>query len=198
MTGPRLIAADLIELHGRCGQQFAALVAGVGPGQWHDSTPCSQWDVRTLVHHLLYEQRWVPPLFGGLTIEQVGGRFEGDLMGEDASAWPGLLASSIEQAHAAAAQPGALDRAVHVSFGQTSGQEYVIQLTADLAIHAWDLARATGQDDTLDRAVVTLLLPWAEANAGLLTASGMFGLRIDVGPDVPDDVRLLALLGRRA
>jgi uncharacterized protein (TIGR03086 family) len=198
VTGPHLMAADLIELHGRCGQRFAALVAGVGPGQWHDGTPCSQWDVRTLVHHLLYEQRWVPPLFEGLTIGQVGDRFEGDLMGEDASAWPGLLASSIEQAHAAAAQPGALNRTVHLSFGDAPGREYVIELTADLAIHAWDLARATGQDDTLDRDVVTLLLPWAEANAGLLTASGMFGSRIDAGPDAPDDVRLLGLLGRRA
>jgi len=87
---------------------------------------------------------------------------------------------------------------VHLSFGDASGREYVIQLTADLAIHAWDLARATGQDDTLDRDVVTLLLPWAQANAGLLTASGMFGSRIEVGPDAPDDVRLLGLLGRRA
>ena len=198
MTGPYLMAADLIELHGRCGQRFAALVAGVGPGQWHDGTPCSQWDVRTLVHHLLYEQRWVPPLLEGLRIEQVGDRFEGDLMGEDVSAWPGLLASSIERAHAAVAQPGALDRTVHLSFGDASGQEYVMQLTADLAIHAWDLARATGQDDSLDPGAVTLLLPWTEANADLLTASGMFGSQIDAGPDAPDDVRLLGLLGRRA
>ena len=198
MTGPRLMAADLIELYGRCGQRFAALVAGVGPGQWRDGTPCSEWDVRTLVHHLLYEQCWVPPLLEGLTIEQVGDRFEGDLMGEDASAWPGLLAASIEQAHAVVAQPGALDRTVHLSFGEASAQEYVIQLTADLASHAWDLARATGQDDTLDRGAVALLLPWAEANADLLTASGMFGSPIDTGPDAPDDVRLLGLLGRRA
>ena len=48
------------------------------------------------------------------------------------------------------AQMGALDRTVHLSFGDVSGQEYVMQLTADLAIHACDLARATGQDDTLD------------------------------------------------
>jgi len=198
VPGPRLIADDLVELHGRCGQRFAALVAGVGPEQWHDDTPCAEWDVRTLVHHLLSEQRWVPPLFEGLTIEQVGDRFEGDLMGDDASAWPGLLASAIEEAHAAVAQPGALDRTVHLSFGEASGREYVMQLTADLAIHAWDLARATGQGDALDPGAVTLLLLWTEANAELLAASGMFGSRIDVGPDAPDDVRLLGLLGRRA
>jgi len=189
---------DLVELHGRCGRWFAALVAGVGAEQWHDGTPCSEWDVRTLVHHLLYEQRWVPPLFEGLTIEQVGDRFEGDLMGDDASMWPGLLASSTEDAHAAVAEPDALKRTVHLSFGDTSGQEYVMQLTADLAIHAWDLARATGQDDAIDPDAVALLLPWAEAYAELLAASGMFGSPIDVGAGAPDEVRLLGLVGRHA
>ena len=192
------MAGDLVELHRRCGQRFAALVAGVGPQQWHDRTPCSEWDVRALVHHLLYEQRWVPPLFEGLTIEQVGDRFEGNQLDGDATAWPGLLASAIEDAHATVAQPGALDQTVHLSYGDASGQEYVLQLTADLAIHAWDLARAAGQDDTLDPGAVTLLLPWTEANADLLAASGMFGSRIDVGPGAPHDVRLLGLLGRRA
>jgi uncharacterized protein (TIGR03086 family) len=192
------MADDLVELHGRCGRQFAELVAGVGPGQWQDGTSCSQWDVRTLVHHLLYEQRWVPPLLDGLTIGQVGDRFEGDLMGGDAAAWPRLLASAIEQAHAAVTRPGALDRTVHLSFGDAPGHEYVIQLTADLAIHGWDLARATGQDDALDPGAVAVLLPWAEANADWLAGSGMFGTRIDTGPNAPDDVRLLGLLGRSA
>jgi uncharacterized protein (TIGR03086 family) len=118
-------------------------------------------------------------------------------MGDDASAWPGLLASSVEQVHAVA-QPGALDRTVHLSFGDVSGREYVLQLTADLAIHAWDLARATGQDAALDPGAVALLLPWTEANANLLAGSGMFGPPIEADPGAPDDVRLLGLLGRKA
>jgi uncharacterized protein (TIGR03086 family) len=189
---------DLVELHGRCGRRFAALVAGVGAEQWHDDTPCSEWDVRTLVHHLLDEQLWVPLLFEGLTIDQVGDRFEGDLLGDDASTWAGLVASSIEEAHVAVAKLDALKRTVHLSFGDTSGQEYVMQLTADLAIHAWDLARATGQDDAIDPHAVALLLPWAKANAELLAGSGMFGSPIGVGPDAPDEVRLLGLIGRHA
>src|SRR5262249_37325761 len=123
--------------------------------------------------------------------------FEGDLMGDDSSAWPELLASSIQDAHAVVAQPDALKRTVHLSFGNTSGEEYVTQLTADLAIHAWDLARATGQDDTLDPDAVALLLPWAEGNADLLTASGLFGSLIETAPEAPADIRLLGLLGRR-
>jgi uncharacterized protein (TIGR03086 family) len=189
---------DLVELHGRCGERFAALVGGIKSDQWHDPTPDTEWDVRTLVHHLLYEQRWVEPLFSGMTVEQVGGRYEGDLMGDDASSWPELLSSSIEEAHEVIAQPGALERTVHLSYADVPGEEYTMQLTADLAIHAWDLARGTRQDDTLDPDAVALILPWTEANADLLTGSGMFGTRIDVGPDAPDDVRLLGLLGRRA
>jgi uncharacterized protein (TIGR03086 family) len=192
------MANDLVGLHGRCGRRFATLVEGVRPDQWHDDTPCSDWDVRTLVHHLLYEQRWVPSLFEGMTVEQIGDRYEGDLMGDDPATWPGMLASSMDEAHAVVAQPGALERTVHLSFGDVSGHEYVMQLTADLAIHGWDLARATGQDDTLDPDAVALLLPWTEANAGLLEGSGMFGSRIDAGPDAPVDVRLLGLLGRQA
>src|SRR5262245_6953652 len=138
------MADDLVELHGRCGRRFAALVAGVGMEQWHDGTPCSEWDVRTLVQHLLSEQLWVPPMFEGLTMEQVGDRFDGDLMGDDASSWAPLLDSATEQAHAVVAQPGALARTVHLSFGDVGGEEYVVQLTADLAVHGWDLARATG------------------------------------------------------
>jgi uncharacterized protein (TIGR03086 family) len=87
---------------------------------------------------------------------------------------------------------------VHLSYGDASGQEYAIQLTADLAIHGWDLARATGQDDTLDPGAVALLLPWAKANAALLEASGLFGSPLDTRPGAPDDARLLGLLGRTA
>jgi uncharacterized protein (TIGR03086 family) len=192
------MTADLVDLHGRCGQRFAALVAGVRPEQWHDDTPCSEWDVRALVHHLLYEQVWVPPVFEGLTMEQVGNRFEGDLMGDDSSTWPGLLASSVEEAHAVVAQPGALERTVHLSFGDASGHEYVMQLTADLAVHSWDLARATGQRDTLDPDAVALLLPWTDATIDLWAEMGLFGPRIDTGSDASDDIRLLGVVGRKA
>lgn len=189
---------DLVELHGRCGRRFATLVAGIGSEQWHDDTPCSEWDVRALVHHILYEQRWAPPLLEGMTIEQVGDRFEGDLMGDDTSTWARVLASSIEEARAALSQPDALQRTVHLSYGDVPAQEYVMQLTADLAIHAWDLARATGQDDTLDPAAVALLLPWTKANIGQWEGSGLFAPRIDTGPNAPDDVELLGLIGRQA
>ena len=189
---------DLVEVHGQCGRQFTQLVGGVGNEQWHNKTPCTEWDVRALVHHLLYEQRWVAPLLEGLTVAEVGDRFEGDLMRNDATTWTGLLASSMAEAHALVAQPDALKRTVHLSYGDVPGEEYVMQLTGDLAIHAWDLAQATGQDDAMDAGAIALLLPWAEANDELLAGSGMFGSPVDLGSNVSDQVRLLGLVGRHA
>jgi uncharacterized protein (TIGR03086 family) len=172
--GDRRIADKLVEAHGRSGNRFVELVAGVGATQWHDDTPCAEWDVRTLIHHRLYERYWVPSVLDGMTIEQVGDRFDGDLLGVDQSSWPHLQASSVEEAHQAVARPGAVDQTVHLSFGDCRAREYVMQLTADLAIHSWDLARATGQDDTLNAGTVALLLPWAQATVHRWAGLGLF------------------------
>ena len=154
--------ADLVGRHGRSGRRFAGLVASVGADEWHNGTPCSEWDVRALVHHVLSEAIVGSLLLEGMTVAQVGDRFEGDVMGDDPTSWPGLFEESMRQAHAAVAQPGVLERRVHLSYGEDSAQEYVMQLTADLAIHSWDLARATDKDSSLDPDVVALLLPWTE------------------------------------
>ena len=191
------MSSEVVEVHGRCCRRFAELVGGVRADQWHEATPCTDWDVRALVHHLLYEQRWAPLLLEGATVAEVGDRFDGDLLNGDSATWPRLLATALEAAHEAVARPGALVRTVHLSFGDVPGQEYAMQLTGDLAVHGWDLARATGQDETIDPGAVALLLPWAQANAGLLAGSGMFGSPADPGPDAPDAARLLGLVGRR-
>jgi uncharacterized protein (TIGR03086 family) len=174
---------------------FGELVHQVDEGQWSHQTPCTEWDVRALVNHLVYEARWAPPLLEGQTIEQVGSRFEGDLLGADPKA-------SYDDASAglldAARGDGALDRTVHLSYGDTPASAYLTQLACDFVIHGWDLARAIGADGTIDADLLEMARREAEANRELLAASGLF----DPVPDVPDDAdaqtRTLALYGRRA
>src|SRR3712207_9183954 len=67
---------------------FDAVLRRVRTDQWTAATPCVEWDVRTLVNHVVGEDRWVPPLLAGLTIAEVGDTLAGDLLGEDPqSAW---------------------------------------------------------------------------------------------------------------
>ena len=53
-----------------------------------------------------------------------------------------------------------MERTVHLSFGDFPGREYAMQLFADLLVHGWDLARATGQDETLDPELVAACAGW--------------------------------------
>src|ERR687898_387693 len=73
---------DVTDLHRRTVAAFVSRLDSVGD-RWNAPTPCSDWDVRTLINHIAYEDLWTVPLMEGVTIAEVGDRFEGDLLGED-------------------------------------------------------------------------------------------------------------------
>lgn len=68
--------------------------------------------------------------------------------------------------------------------------------TADVFMHTWDLARATGQDDTLDQATLQPLHQGMRAMGEMLRASGQFGQEQPVADDAPEQDRFLAFIGR--
>ena len=75
--------ADIAELHARALQNTGAIVAGIPPDRWHDFTPCEGWDVRALVNHVVSGNLWAAELASGATIDEVGDRLDGDLLGSD-------------------------------------------------------------------------------------------------------------------
>jgi uncharacterized protein (TIGR03086 family) len=179
----------LIDLYRRSVDAFLERVARVREDQWNDPTPCADWDVRTLVNHIVYEQRWSVPLFAGATIAEVGDRFEGDLLGPDPLS---NARDAAEGAVMAATEKGT----VHLSFGETPAEEYVRQLLADHLIHGWDLAVAIGDDRRLDPATVHEVATWFLDREDAYRGSGAIGPRVEVGPDAGEQERLLAGFGR--
>jgi uncharacterized protein (TIGR03086 family) len=185
---------DLADLHQRAGEEFSRLVDEIKPDQWIRPTPDPDWDVKALVNHLTTEQLWVPPLVEGQTIAQVGDRFSGDVLGGDPKlSWRRAIEASVKAFH----QPGAMDRTVHLSFGDRTGREYAKQMFIDLVIHSWDLAKGIGVHDKLEPELVKdcyeLLLPQAEE----WRSGGAFGTQIDVPESADLQTKLLALSGRR-
>src|SRR5262245_18529994 len=134
---------ETTQLYQRALKGFAARLHAVDAEQWTLSTPCHEWDVRVLVNHIVGETLWAPPLFAGRTVADVGDAFDGDRLGDDPVA---SFDGSAVEALAAVRELGAMDRVVHLSFGDVPGEEYALQLLADLLVHSWDLARATGGD----------------------------------------------------
>jgi uncharacterized protein (TIGR03086 family) len=185
---------DVTELHRRAVDEFASRVDGIdsaGSGAWQGQTPCSDWDVRTLVNHLTYENKWTAPMLGGATVTEIGDRYEGDLLGDDPV---GAFATASREALDAAAHKDTTD-IVHLSFGDYPAGEYLYQLAADHLIHGWDLAAATDGDRRFDPEVVAAVADWFADRETMYRAGGAIGPRADSSGDDPQD-RLLAAFGR--
>jgi len=185
---------DAVELYRRTTDEWISRLGQIGPSQWGVGTPCRDWDVRALVNHVVGEQAWLPPLMGGASLEEVGDRFDGDLLGTE----PDKVARTAAE-DAAAAVPAAVQegRTVQLSFGETPAGEYARGVAADQLIHAWDLAAAVGGDRRLDPELVAAVAEWYAPNEASYRSGGQVAPRPDVPGDDPQ-AALLAAFGRRA
>lgn len=165
----------------------------IADDQWSGPTPCADWDVRTLVNHVAGELLWAPPLLAGQTVAEVGDRLDGDLLGTDfRAAWATATAGAL----GAAAEPGAQARTVHLSFGDFSGSDYLAQITSDVVIHSWDLARAIGADEGLDPELVEFVDGFLGPQIEAWRSAGAFGPAVEVPDNADLQARLLARTGR--
>lgn len=186
---------DILDAHGTAMDEFGRRVHEARPDQWSNSTPCTDWDVRTLVNHLVSEQLWAPYILAGRTMAEVGDRFDGDQLGDDpVAAWDGAAAGARE----AFVAEGALNDTVHLSYGDERADVYARQMISDLTIHAWDLARGIGVDERLDDALVSTVHEWTAPNVDGLASTGLFAPPVPTAADAPLQTRTLAMFGRRA
>jgi uncharacterized protein (TIGR03086 family) len=171
---------------------YGATVHAVAADRWDAPTPDTEWSVRVLVNHLVMEHSWAPLLLDGATIEEVGDRFDGDLVGTDPVGGWDTVAAASSTAWAAQDDP---EKPVHLSFGTVPLREYAEQMLLDLVVHRWDLAAGAGLDRTMDPAARDAVLAGAEVRD--FGGGSFFGAAHAVDSDDPQ-VRLLALTGRHA
>ena len=182
---------DLNTLYHRTVECWADRVNAVRPDQWDDPTPCREWSVRDLANHVTGEDLWTPPLLQGSTIEEVGTRFDGDILGDHPI--QAALAAAREAIRTVADTLPA-GGTVHLSYGEEKMEEYVHQLAADHLVHAWDLAAATGGDRRLDPTLVHAVAAWFADREELYRAGGVIGAAFPPSGEAQGD--LLAAFGR--
>ena len=184
---------DFAALHRGAGQEATRRVAQILEDQWGLPTSCEDWDVRALLNHMVYGNRWVVPIMQGKTIEEVGDWFDGDLLGDDPrSAWQ----NSLDEADSAFGEDGAMERIVHLSFGDVPASVYAGQRFVDHLVHAWDLARAIGAKENLDDELVHAAIADFRTYESEAKASGQYGERLEIPPDTTPQEELLLLFGR--
>jgi uncharacterized protein (TIGR03086 family) len=189
------MSIDLPEAHAGSLMNTREIVAAIDRSQFRDPTPCEDWDVETLLRHVVSGNLWVPPLVGGETIEQVGDRFDGDVLGDD---FVDAYMRSADAAADAFGAPGAMDAPCAVSYGPVPGSVYCGHRIIDVLVHGWDLAYATHGNTALPDELVDACLGIVEPQLAQLEGSGAFGTDHTIPADASAQTRLLALLGRHS
>jgi uncharacterized protein (TIGR03086 family) len=184
---------NLPEIHEQALRATGTVVEGVTDRQLDLPTPCDGWSVRELLNHIVSGNLWAAELAAGQSIADVGDRLDGDTLGADPA---GAYRASAALALAAFNAPGAMDAPCAVSYGPVPGSVYCGHRILDVAIHGWDLAKATGQDTTLDPDLVDAVAGIVAPQMDMLAGSGMFGTTVGIANDADAQTRLLSQLGR--
>lgn len=169
---------------------LATLIAGTTPDQLDGPTPCSNWTVRDLLNHVVGGAH----MFAGAFRGQPPAGEPGDLLGDSPiAAWQRAADDFVDGVNT----PGALDNIVPMPWGPTPGAVLYELLKFDVLVHAWDLARATGQhfDPSAEWVDGTIAIAH-QLISPELRASGAFGAEITPPADARPIERLAAFTGR--
>lgn len=180
---------EISERYRRVAAGFTSRVEAVPEGGWNAPAPCEGWVARDVVGHLV---EWLTSFFSGT----FGLEFapapsvEEDPVG----AWTALDAT----VQAALDDPAVAELERDTPMGpRTFEQAFDMIGTNDVFLHTWDLARATGQDETLDPDEVHRMLEGMEPMDEMLRSSGHYGPRVAVAEDADEQTRLIAFIGRQ-
>lgn len=176
------------ELLDAAARRAVPVVRGITEDQLADPTPCAEYDVRTLTDHLIQVL---------INFQKLAAKQESDFGAEPHYTdgdWRSRFADEADALVTAWAAPGAEE-------GTTGRMGFPARTVAnmvlgDLTVHAWDLARATGQDFTPDPAVVEEIEPALAELAPMAHKGGVYGEPVEVGEDASAFDRVLGLTGR--
>ena len=171
---------------------FRQVLANVTPEQITGTTPCASFDVAQLIDHTIGTQHMVTDALQDKPCNMTGVEVA---RGEQASAFDRAAADAIAELH----REGAMDKAVTLPFGTFSGEKLMGLAVLDTFQHAWDLAKATGQDTDLNAELAESLMGLAAAHMAHAPRGeepAPYGPEQTAPAGAPAADRLAAFLGR--
>jgi uncharacterized protein (TIGR03086 family) len=190
------MATDPVLMLSRAIDQAGGVVAGLDRDQASLPTPCRSWTVGQLVDHLMLDLRH-------FTITARGGTPDWSETpppaGDD---WAGQFREGADELLAAWRAAGPLDgMRTMPGMGEVPARFPVDMQISELAVHAWDLVRATDQKVELDPEVAETALAWMRTALvpsfrGTEAEGKSFGPEVEVADDAPPYDRLVAFAGR--
>jgi len=178
------------ESHRTHAAAFTARVEGVTDGRWDATAPVEGWVARDVVRHLV---EWLPALLGGGAGVELK---RGPSADEDPAAAWAVHRDAVQELLDDPATAELVLSNPHI--GEIPVPQAIDSFyTPDVFMHTWDLARATGQDETLDPDMCRQLFEGMQPMEEMLRASGQYGPRVAVPEDTDVQTQLLGFIGRR-
>ncbi|MGH8986128.1 MAG: TIGR03086 family metal-binding protein [Acidimicrobiia bacterium] len=172
------------------------IVQGTTPAQFDRPTPCTAWDVRALLNHIV-GTLWSAQAL--LTDTQPphglgpGGLPDTDLVGDNPIA---AYKEGAAAARAAAGAGEALEESHQTPLGEMPGAGLAGFASLDLLVHGWDLARATGQAASFDEELVAHCFGFAQQVITDQMRGPLIGSPVPVPDAAPPIERLAGFMGR--
>jgi uncharacterized protein (TIGR03086 family) len=189
------------------------VIAAIGPDQLDNPTPCTEYDVRGLLGHIVSVLPRIGAMGRGLDPMSINVEAGGVAVADDA--WVATWQAAAADAQTAWADDAALTRTVVLPWATDTGAAALLGYASEITVHTWDLARATGQtpawnDATVGRAL-DLMRTWlpGEGRAEIFaqvrekmgpaaaSAPDAFAEAVPVAADAPLIDQLVAWNGRR-
>lgn len=190
---------DLVETYTQTVTRTGSLVAAVTTGQLHRPTPCREWDVEAVLDHVVAGviSYAMIAIDGQIDFDHI--HFSPDPAADRAAEWARAYDDAAAAAFSAWARPGVLDEPGRHPLGRMRRGDALALHHADLLLHGWDLAVATGQDEAIDPTAATLALDALRRITPVtepLRAGGYWGAEVECGPSADVTEQLLAFSGR--
>ena len=172
-----------------------AVVAGVPAGGWRQPTPCAEWDATQVLQHAALDQgAWAAVVAGRQPSGEDPFAPSGQLDGEPLAYAEAALEASAPAWAAVSADGGPVP--VPLPQGPMPPADAAAAAALDAAIHAWDIAVATGQASPLTPALARALTPVAKSIVEPLRQYGVYAAALEPGAGADDAAALLCYLGR--
>jgi len=170
----------------------ADLMDGVSDDQLDDATPCDDFSVKDLLDHLVLVMQRVAVIGDGKHFSEAS-----EETANRDSGHADAFRAAAGDVHRAWTDDAMLEQPFEVPWGELPGAPVLLTYTSELATHGWDLAQATGQDLSIDDA----LLGGALMAARMLPADerdpAFFGPVVDPGADAPALLQIAGWFGRK-
>ena len=184
---------DIVKLHDRALEATTSIVANVDASQLSAPTPCTEFDVRALLNHMIGGNHQFVKIAAGEAGDSMPAT--GDFVVNDALTPYRKSADAVSQAWS---EPSVLEKTVHLPFAEVPGAVAIGIHTVETIVHGWDLATATGQPTELDPELCAVAWEHCKDIDDSFRGPGRpFGPAVNAPAGASDTARLMAWLGRQ-